>query len=63
MAFRPVARAEDVPAGQSTLADPSDDHGLAVAVFNAGQCRADPDLRVPLFAVRVRDGVVEVDLP
>jgi hypothetical protein len=52
MAFRPVARAEDVPAGQSTLVDP----------FNR-QCRADPDLRVPLFAVRVRGGAVEVDLP
>lgn len=105
MAFRPVARAEDVPPGQSTFVDSPDDRGTTVAVFNAGdgrflvcgavcpheegplsegwlegnvvvcpwhgfdfdlttgQCRVDPDLRVPVFAVRVRDGTVEADLP
>jgi nitrite reductase/ring-hydroxylating ferredoxin subunit len=28
-----------------------------------GVCRVNPDLSVPVYAVRVTDGVVEVDLP
>jgi nitrite reductase/ring-hydroxylating ferredoxin subunit len=28
-----------------------------------GRCHVDPDLSVPVYAVRVTDGVVEVDLP
>ncbi len=28
-----------------------------------GRCHVDPDLSVPVYAVRVSDGVVEVDLP
>ncbi len=28
-----------------------------------GRCNVDPDLSVPVYAVRVTDGVVEVDLP
>jgi nitrite reductase/ring-hydroxylating ferredoxin subunit len=28
-----------------------------------GRCHVDPDLSVPVYAVRVSDGLVEVDLP
>ena len=28
-----------------------------------GQCRVNPDLAVPVYAVRVSNGMVEVDLP
>ena len=28
-----------------------------------GRCHVDPDLSVPVYAVRVTDGLVEVDLP
>lgn len=28
-----------------------------------GQCKVDADLSVPVYAVRLADGVVEVDLP
>ena len=31
--------------------------------LGSGRCRVDEDLSVPVYAVRVTDGVVEVDLP
>jgi nitrite reductase/ring-hydroxylating ferredoxin subunit len=31
--------------------------------LGTGRCRVDPDLGVPVFAVRVVEGAVEVDLP
>jgi nitrite reductase/ring-hydroxylating ferredoxin subunit len=31
--------------------------------LGTGRCRVDPELDVPVFAVRVVDGAVEIDLP
>jgi nitrite reductase/ring-hydroxylating ferredoxin subunit len=31
--------------------------------LGTGRCKVDPDLSVPVYAVRVIDGVVEVDVP
>ena len=40
------------------------DHGRCDGYDLAtGRCNVDPDLSVPVYPVRVTDGVVEVDLP
>jgi nitrite reductase/ring-hydroxylating ferredoxin subunit len=31
--------------------------------LTTGHCRVDEDLAIPVYAVRVRDGAVEVDVP
>lgn len=102
MAFVPVAKVAEIPAGQGVYVE---HEGLPLAVFHGpdgrfhatgptcphedgplaegwieggavvcpwhgfdfdlgtGRCRVDEDLSVPVYPVRIIDGVVEVDLP
>ena len=77
MAFVAVARAEEIPVGHGTFIErdgPLSEgwiEGSAVVCpwhgfdfdLATGRCHVDEDLAVPVYAVRVTSGVVEVDLP
>lgn len=57
MPFVTLARADEIPAGRGAFIE-HDGFDLGT-----GRCRVDPDLAVPVYAVRVRGDVIEVEVP
>jgi nitrite reductase/ring-hydroxylating ferredoxin subunit len=61
----PICPHEDGPLGEGWI-----EAGAVICPWHGfdfdlgtGRCGVDPDLSVPVYAVRVSNGVVEVDLP